>query len=56
MPSGGARAGAGRKAMDPEQKKVRLLVWLKPETAKKLEEMRQEGEKIGAVIERLVKP
>lgn len=53
MSSGGARQGAGRKAMLPQDKRVQLAVYLKPDLVEALKRECREGETISRVIERL---
>lgn len=52
MPSGGKREGAGRKALAPEEKKVRVVAWVTPETKARIEEeAKRRGQKIGQLLE-----
>lgn len=51
---GGKRAGAGRKPMTEEKKKVQVTIYLKPETKEMLKDLSKDNEPMGDLIERLV--
>lgn len=51
---GGKRSGAGRKRMTPEEKKVQMTIYIKPETRDILREMSKDGKSIGDIIDGLV--
>lgn len=51
---GGKRAGAGRKPMTEEKKKVQVSIYLKPETREMLKSLSRDNEPLGDLIERLV--
>lgn len=55
MTHGGARPGAGRKALHPEQRRVTLGARVTPQTKERLADMAAEqGVTIGRIIEELV--
>lgn len=55
MTHGGARPGAGRKAIHPEQRRVTLGARVTPQTKGRLADMAAEqGVTIGRIIEELV--
>lgn len=55
MAHGGARAGAGRKAVSPENKRVQLGARVTPAVKEWLEaEAKRQGLSLGLIIEKLV--
>lgn len=48
---GGARPGAGRKCLAPDQKKVSVTISVSARTAKMLREIRQSGRDINGLLE-----
>ena len=48
---GGAREGSGRKPKGPEDKRVRCVAYVLPETAKKLQSLKQQGSSVGMILE-----
>lgn len=52
---GGARPGAGRKAIDPEEKRVQMVITIDRETRDKLKAMAKEMHiRVGRLIDSLV--
>ena len=52
---GGAREGSGRKPKGPEDKRVRCVAYVLPETAKKLQTLKQQGYSVGMILEAVTK-
>lgn len=55
MPSGGARPGSGRKAIEPGVKRVTVTVRVAPETRQKLDRLKEGGHEIGRLIDQAVR-
>lgn len=51
---GGKRIGSGRKAMDPEKKRVPVCISVSPETKLMIAQMRARGIRIGIDLDKLV--
>lgn len=54
MPSGGKRAGSGRKPAEPGSKRVQMMITIAPETREKLTEAAKRcGVSVGRIIDEM---
>lgn len=51
---GGIRTGAGRKTLEPGERRVQIAAKVAPETIKALESARRDGESLGKLLDRLI--
>ena len=54
MASGGKRQGAGRKPIDPKEKKVQVSISVSPDTKDTIRELREKGYDVNKYIERCI--
>lgn len=54
MSAGGKREGAGRKALGPQNKQRRVVFYVAPETAEKIEVLKSEGVNVKEHLERMI--
>ena len=54
MASGGKRQGAGRKPINPKEKKVQLSVSVSPDTKETVKFLRDKGHDVNKYIERCI--
>jgi hypothetical protein len=52
--SGGKRQGAGRKPIDPKEKKVQVSISVSPDTKDTIRELREKGYDVNKYIERCI--
>lgn len=55
MPRGGARAGAGRKTMTEQSKRVQVSISVSPETKAKIDQLRKRNVKVGQLVDDLLR-
>ena len=48
---GGKREGAGRKALRPEEKRQKVIIYVSPETASRIDLMRSNGANVGRYLD-----
>ena len=54
MASGGKRQGAGRKPIDPKEKKVQVSISVTPDCRDSIRELREKGYDVNKCIERYI--
>lgn len=54
MASGGKREGAGRKSIDPKEKRVQASISVSQKTKEGMRKLREKGVSIGHEVDRLV--
>lgn len=54
MSKGGARPGAGRKPLPPDKKRVPICFSVTPETKRRMQILRAQGEKVSALFEHII--
>lgn len=54
MSAGGKREGAGRKALGPQNKQQRVVFYVAPETAGKIEALKSGGVNVKEHLERMI--
>ena len=55
MSSGGKRAGAGRKEVSQEKKRVQISISVAPVTKQRITDLRQQGIRVGEVVDELIR-
>ena len=54
MASGGKRQGAGRKPIDPKEKKVQVSVSVTPKTKEMIKQLRETGHDVNKLFEEYI--
>ena len=54
MASGGRRQGAGRKPIDPKEKKVQVSISVSPDTKDTIRELREKGYDVNKYVENCI--
>ena len=54
MASGGKRQGAGRKPIDPKEKKVQVSISVSPDTKDTIRELREKGYDVNKYVENCI--
>ena len=54
MSSGGRREGAGRKPIDPKEKKVQVSVSVTPKTKEMIKQLRETGHDVNKLFEEYI--
>lgn len=55
MPSGGKRDGSGRPSINREDKRVQISISVSPDTMRRVQELREQGVKVGQVVDELIR-